>query len=293
MLAAGTWSPPITIAPGNGPLPPRPWPQIGGKPVHAAIPHAARLDRPPDCGAARQKATAIAPGVRRTVAGVWVAGEPGTIASASGSSRSVSPRQPSCVGRRLRQGGVSAAPSASTEREPPRPGRAERLAEQVERVAERVEQPPVDQRRRDDLAQPCAERDQVAGQVAAVDGRDVARLGAGRACRCRTSLEVAAVALQPLQRVERLLEPVGQLAERQVAEVARRQRGEQVEPDVGRRGALGDDPARVLLEVVGRQQWSSAVAKVSKKRQVLRAVTAQQPPVASAEPLRARRGSAG
>ena len=113
----------------------------------------------------------------------------------------------------------------------------------------------------------------MSGEIAAVHRGDIARLERPQVLRVVPVVEVAAVggmrASVPRvasMRSERVAQPAP-------AEVARRDDRQQVQADVGRRGAVRDHRPRVLLEIVGRQMLSSAVTKVSKKRHVRRAIS--------------------
>ncbi len=61
------------------------------------------------------------------------------------------------------------------------------------------------------------------------------------------------IAFEPIQRVEGLLRPVQQFAGSQIAEIGRRQIGQQGHADIGRRGPGGDRGHGCFLNVVGRQ----------------------------------------
>ena len=67
-------------------------------------------------------------------------------------------------------------------------------------------------------------------------------------------VEVPAEALEAGDGGQRRLEPLDHLERPDPAEVARGEDRQQVEPDVRRRRAVGDDGLGVLLEVVGRQR---------------------------------------
>ena len=103
-------------------------------------------------------------------------------------------------------------------------------------------------------SQPLRERDQRAGEIAAVDGRDVARMQRRQRRRVVPVEEMSLVALEALERRQRPIEPIGQRLGREVAEIVRRQRREQPHADVGRRGAPRQPRlVAILLVVVGRQ----------------------------------------
>ena len=97
------------------------------------------------------------------------------------------------------------------------------------------------------------ERDEMAGEIAAVDRRDVLRLERLGAPRVVPVVEVAAEALEAPHRLERGLETLDGVERAEPAEIARGHRGQQIQADVRGRRAMRDDRARRLLEVVGRQ----------------------------------------
>ena len=94
---------------------------------------------------------------------------------------------------------------------------------------------------------------QVAAQVAAVDGRDVGRQQWGEGLDVDPVQDVAAVARQPVQRVQRVRAALQQCGGGDPAKLARAGQGQQVQADVGRRGALRDHHAGLELHVVGWQ----------------------------------------
>ena len=97
------------------------------------------------------------------------------------------------------------------------------------------------------------ERDQVAGEIAAVDRRDIRRIERAKIARVVPIVEVAAEPLQPFHRGERRFEALDRLERADPAEVARGDRRQKIEADIGGRGPVRDDRARILLEVVRRQ----------------------------------------
>ena len=94
----------------------------------------------------------------------------------------------------------------------------------------------------------------MAREIAAVDGRDVFRLHRAQILGGVPVEEVAAEALQLVQRRECRLQPLDGLERAAPAEIARRDAREQIEPDVRRRGAPRDDGLRAFLEIVGREE---------------------------------------
>ena len=77
------------------------------------------------------------------------------------------------------------------------------------------------------------QRHQVAGEVAAVHGRDVGRLQHAQIGEVVPVEEVPAVAAHPLECPEDLLEALDHVTGADEAEIARRHDREELEPDVG------------------------------------------------------------
>ena len=98
-----------------------------------------------------------------------------------------------------------------------------------------------------------AQGDEVPGEVAGVDGGDVRRGQRVEGPGVVPVEQVALVLLQPVDRVQRPLDPRDRLLGADPAVVGRRDADQHVEPDVRRRRAVRDDRGGLLLEVVGRQ----------------------------------------
>ena len=96
-------------------------------------------------------------------------------------------------------------------------------------------------------------RDQVSGKIAAVDAGNVARAERRQRPGFVPVVEMAAIGRQLLDRGDGRRKPVGGLHEADPAEVARRNDRQQVDADIGGRGAAGHDRCRGLLEIVRRQ----------------------------------------
>ncbi len=96
------------------------------------------------------------------------------------------------------------------------------------------------------------EREQVAGEVAAVHGRDVLRRERRERLGVVPVEEVAAELLELVEGADGQLQPLDEFERRGVAEVARGDRREQEQADVGRRRAVRD-ALGVFLKVVGRE----------------------------------------
>ena len=116
------------------------------------------------------------------------------------------------------------------------------------------------------------QRQQMAGEVAAVDRRDVARRQRLQGPRVVPVVEVAVVALERCHGAKASRRALDQRAGGDVAEIVGGEVGEQRQADVGRRGAVGDHAGRVFLEVVGRQPVVLRADERSKNAQVLRAI---------------------
>ena len=133
----------------------------------------------------------------------------------------------------------------------PRTGRARRARRACRRAREAASARRSGSARQ--LVEAGREREQVPGQVAAVDRRDVHRPQRLEGPRVVPVVEVPPVARHPIQRRERPLRPRDHLARGDVAEVVGGEVREQRQADVGRRGAVRDPVRRILLEVVRRQ----------------------------------------
>ena len=135
-----------------------------------------------------------------------------------------------------------------------RPGRCpaqHAFFDQPEVVAKRLEGVGVHQRRgRAQFAQ-CLAGDQAAPhEVPAVHRGDVHRVQGRQRRRVDPVVEMSAVLRRPRDRPDRPLEAVDQIRHREVAEIAGRDRRQQLEPDVGRRCAGHDRIFPVGLIVV-------------------------------------------
>ena len=95
--------------------------------------------------------------------------------------------------------------------------------------------------------------DEVCGEVAAVHGRNVARLQRTQIAGVVPVVEVAANTLEALHGFERCFQPLHRLDGSDPAEIPGADDGQQVEADIRGRGSMGQHRARVLLEVVRRQ----------------------------------------
>ncbi|MNB96792.1 hypothetical protein D3C81_405540 [compost metagenome] len=120
---------------------------------------------------------------------------------------------------------------------------AKRIGQAVERV--RRQHWRIHQRK-----QALAQRQQMAGQVAAVYSGDVAWWQRRQGFGVVPVQEVAAMARQLVQRIEGEGGTFSDRAQLQIAEIPRRQIGQQGQADVGWRGAPRHHQRRMLLDVV-------------------------------------------
>ena len=95
--------------------------------------------------------------------------------------------------------------------------------------------------------------DQVTGEISAIDGRHILWLQHRHGLCVVPVEEMAAIARELAQRPQCLLEPFGGIALRYPAEVIGTDGGQQIEPDVGRRRAIGNDGLGHFLKVIRRQ----------------------------------------
>ena len=126
-------------------------------------------------------------------------------------------------------------------------GHVERVGDAAE-ASRRVERPvpPV-------LAR-IGERDQVPGEIAAVDRGNVPRLQGTKVSRIVPVEQVTAQALHAAHGCERRLQAIDRLARSDPAELTRASDREQIEPDIGRRGSVRDRGRGIVLEIVGRKR---------------------------------------
>jgi hypothetical protein len=104
-----------------------------------------------------------------------------------------------------------------------------------------------------ELSQTLGEADQRPDQIAAVDGRHVARRESFQGLRVVPVEQVAFVTLELRHRIEGPLGALHQFVGIDEAQIVRRQRREQAHADVGRRCPMGDPGLGDLLEIVRRQ----------------------------------------
>ena len=97
------------------------------------------------------------------------------------------------------------------------------------------------------------ERQQVAGKVPAIDRRDIRRRQRHERPRVVPVIEMSAISLRPHQGAEGRFEPVDDTGGAQVAEIMRRERRQQLQPDIGGGRSMRDELVAVFLVVVRDQ----------------------------------------
>ena len=107
--------------------------------------------------------------------------------------------------------------------------------------------------RRHELVAGLTQRPQVGREVPAIHRRDVVRRERRERGRVVPVENVAVAALETVDGVEGRAQAALDVTQGDVAEVAGRYDRQEIEPDVGRRGPVRDDAARIFLEIVGRE----------------------------------------
>jgi hypothetical protein len=137
------------------------------------------------------------------------------------------------------------------------------------------------------------QRDQVAGEVAAVHRRDVGRLEDAEPLELVPVVEVPAEAAHPLEGAEGALEPRRHLLDRDEPELGGGRDRDQLEADVRRRGPHRDGGRRIFLIVVRRQPVGLLADEVVEEAPVEQGIAHRRFLVRRRDPLRtAERGLA-
>ena len=105
----------------------------------------------------------------------------------------------------------------------------------------------------DDVLARLSERDEVTGEVSTVDRGYVFRIERAKVARVIPVIEVTTETLEAVHRSERGFEPFDCGHGAEPAEIMRRDGGKEIQPEVGRRRAVGHDRCRLFLEIVGRK----------------------------------------
>ena len=162
---------------------------------------------------------------------------------------------PGRLGRAGRKGGegvVELAPRYRL-RSAPVVQAARVLTREVECVRDTGETPPIREGMTSPLPQCIGERDQVAGEIAAVDGGDVSGIERPEIARAVPVIEMAAEAIEAAHGFECRLQPLDRLGRSHPPEVAGSCCRQEIEAEIGRRRSMGERRKWVLLEVVRRQ----------------------------------------
>jgi hypothetical protein len=139
-------------------------------------------------------------------------------------------------------------------RTPRRLGLLLRVENQSERVPDSLQGLRAEQRAMHEFAARLRHGDQVPCQIAAVDGGNVDGIERSQVSRVVPVEEMATEAPQARHGIERILEPFRHVEDPDPAEVVGDGRTQQVETQIGRRGAVGDGWLGVFLEVVRRER---------------------------------------
>jgi len=96
------------------------------------------------------------------------------------------------------------------------------------------------------------QRDKAHGQIAAVDGRDIARFEWGQSARVVPVEEMAKPTFEPVQRIQRLAHPHRKFLGTDMSEAPGSEGREHHHADIGGRSAVRGCLDRLFLVVVGR-----------------------------------------
>ena len=102
------------------------------------------------------------------------------------------------------------------------------------------------------------ERDEVAGEVSAVDRRDIFRIEGAQVAGVVPIVEMPPVTGHAAHGRERRLKSVDHLSRSEPAEIMGARQREKIQADIGRRGAMGHAGRRGFLKIVGRQHVVAA-----------------------------------
>ena len=131
--------------------------------------------------------------------------------------------------------------------------REQRVASEKHCVLDALNVRRIRNRDSDPLTARIRDRDEMRGQVAAVDRGNVRRFEGPQVACVIPVIEVAAESLQFLQGCKRRLQALDDLQRSRPAEVARADGAQKIQADIRRRGAMRQDRVRILLKVVRRQ----------------------------------------
>jgi hypothetical protein len=131
--------------------------------------------------------------------------------------------------------------------------RPDGLEEQFQRAFQSLPGGFGDCRRSGSLITSLAQRDQADGEIATVDGRDIARLQRRQGVRIIPVENMTAIGFQPLDRCKCIADTGRQIGTPDETEIMRGFRRDEKQSDIGRRGAVGNFAFRRFLEIVRRQ----------------------------------------
>ena len=140
-----------------------------------------------------------------------------------------------------------------------------RLENQIESVPDSLQDLRAEARAVHELAARLSQGDQVPGQIAAVHGGNVYRLQRPQVPGVVPIAEVTADAVQCVHGLQRGLEPFRGVQNPDPTEIMGSHRTEQIETQIGRRGAVGSDRLRVFLKVVRREGMLLARPQTSRR----------------------------
>ena len=131
--------------------------------------------------------------------------------------------------------------------------RACRCAEEEDGVRNPGEHLRAKQRAVDDVLARLSERDEMTGEVSTVDRGYVFGIERAEVTRVIPVIEVTTETLEAVHRSERSFEPLDCSHGAEPAEIVRSDGGEEIQPEVGGRRAVGHDWCWLFLEIVGRK----------------------------------------
>ena len=128
-----------------------------------------------------------------------------------------------------------------------------RFADEERRVLDSGEGRPAKSGLVDHVPTGVPQRDQMSGEISAVDRGHVFRVERTTVFRVVPVVEVATEVLEPGHRSQRGLESLHGVHEAKPAEITSGHGGQQIQPEIRGRRAVRDDQAGIFLDVVGRQ----------------------------------------
>ena len=124
---------------------------------------------------------------------------------------------------------------------------------------------PANDRPAGDIQASLLQSDQAGSQIAAVHCGDIARRKWIECARVIPVQKVVTLFFKPIHAIERISNAQCQFTRSNITQVIRRKGGEQKQADICWRGAMGYQPARLLLKMIGREPvviWTHKMLKV-------------------------------